>query len=216
MKKFFNMRIFTSHVLFLTVLLLLISGAVLFSFKFPGAAGPAMEFAGMGRKVWLDRHILFGVIFIMFSLCHLFIHNRAAFFSYMKKKGAGGWNRHKELIAATTLLLSFAVMFSWNGDRNVSAIMDDESARTLPAERNVEELSDHSGEKTAFLDMGYEAHHHGEERRSGSGWSRIASRQDENAGIDGSTNGSDRGSRNSGAPDDALHRSTRASCSSCH
>jgi hypothetical protein len=212
MKKIFNIRIFTSHILFLTVLFLLFSGAVLYSFKVPGDSGPAMEVAGLGRKGWLNRHILFGVIFILFSFFHLFFHNRTAFISYMKKKGSAGWNRHAELIAATTILL-FAAMVSLNGASTVSDIMDAErGGNVLPADRCVDDISVPSGERTALLDMGHHGHRHGSE----SGWPRIASRQDDNAAIDGSPNSSGSWSRNSGAPDDGLHRSTRASCTSCH
>lgn len=212
MKKEFNWRIFTSLGLFLSFLILFVSGVVLYVFPLISGSSAAGGFAGMTRKTWLNQHLVFGAVFAMFATYHLFVINREAFLSYIRKTTRDGIRRPAELLA--TILLTVLVAF---GTVRVSG----ESGAVRQPGWHKQDLPVDDDQETAFYE--HRRHHHdyddGDVNRPYS--QSLADRGDDTDGRYGSVpevgrsfNGSSSGYGQ--APDDDLHRRTTASCSSCH
>jgi hypothetical protein len=85
MKKVFNWRVLTCLGSFLSFIVLLVSGVILCFFPEGGSSGFIRHIGGLTKPAWLNRQIMFGIAFALFSIFHLFNINREAFFSYLKK-----------------------------------------------------------------------------------------------------------------------------------
>jgi hypothetical protein len=110
MKKSFSWRIFTSFGLFLSFFMILVSGVILYigpSGRGPGAAGWSM--IGLTKPEWQSQHIIFGFVFSLISLCHLFLINWKTFFSYLKTKTTEGLRSPAELLVILVFSLLFGI-----------------------------------------------------------------------------------------------------------
>ncbi len=106
MNRSFSWRSFTSFGLFLSFLMILVSGVILYIF--PGRApGFVWELCGLSKPAWQNQHIIFGFAFSILSLCHLFFINWKAFFSYLKSKAKAGLQSPGELLVILLLFLLF-------------------------------------------------------------------------------------------------------------
>ena len=106
MNRSFSWRSFTSFGLFLSFLMILVSGVILYIF--PGRTpGFVWELCGLSKPAWQNQHIIFGFVFSILSLCHLFFINWKAFFSYLKSKAKTGLQSPRELLVILVLSLLF-------------------------------------------------------------------------------------------------------------
>ena len=232
MNKSFSWRVFTSFGLFLSFFMLLISGVILYIF--PGRTpGFSWEIAGLTKPAWQNQHIIFGFAFSLLSLGHLFLINWHAFLSYLKTKTTQGMQRPAELV--TILILSLFVGFgTYFGIQPFSAILEfgKKISKSLdPKEKQVrkplvERLTLAELSQPSYLDKHHEALNEEMDEEhfttAGSSSSReVAFREEGNQSSPDSrsntiTEDNSRFMSDVQAPDDALHRRTRESCSSCH
>ena len=232
MKKSFSWRVFTSFGLFLSFFMLLVSGVILYIF--PGRSpGVVWLMAGLTKPAWQDQHIIFGFAFSLLSLGHLFLVNWHAFLSYLKKKTSQGIERPAELLIIITLSL-FVGFGTWFNIQPFSAILEfgkKISNSWAPKEKEtpkpfVERLT--LAELAEQPDM--EEHHDAVSQKTndedfdtaGSLSSREPRFREEEVESSPERRGNTFTEENSRpvsdgqAPDDALHRRTQKSCSSCH
>jgi hypothetical protein len=108
MKKKFYWRSYVSISLFLSFLVIAVSGVVLYLAP-PGRVARWISWIMMGfsRGQWEDLHTLFSYLFIVLGVLHLFLFNWNLFFSYLRSRITKKLNRKKEIIFA---LLTFAVI----------------------------------------------------------------------------------------------------------
>ncbi|NHQ60394.1 DUF4405 domain-containing protein [Chlorobium sp. BLA1] len=234
MNTFFSWRKFTSFGLFLSFLMILLSGVILYIF--PGSRGGMWEMGGLSKQAWQQQHTIFGFAFSLFSLCHLFLINWKAFFSYLKTKTASGFRRPTEMVMIVLLSL-FTGVGTLTGIQPFSGIIDLGNGISKSWDRNeAGAVAALSGERLSLAALsieqgtgdgmpehdGSDYHHH---RHAGaftsSGFREEAIPQDEINGGNGNPSGTraeNLPSRisSSGAPDDELHRQTTKSCSACH
>ena len=220
MKPAFNRRKATSFALLFSFLIMLSSGVMLWIFPRIASFGGAAEFGGFSRPVWLNQHIVFGILFALLSLYHLFGVNREPFFSYLKKSANNGGPRRPEFLATALATALIAVLTALHvpavsGNLRTS----DETASTFerrgnwnPADEQSEDFKEHS------------RHHHFHDDHDDFDGRRaspqIADRRDadgtsDEAGFSAEFRNASRMMSNE-APDDELHRRTTASCASCH
>ena len=211
MKKDFNWRLFTSFALFLSFWMLMVSGAILYLFPIVGSAGVGSGFVGLTRRAWLNQHLVFGTLFALLSGYHLFVVNREAFFSYLKRTIAKGSRRPVELLSTLVLTALVAagtlkVMPSFSSTRDAQ--------QGSPLHSEIQERDQASDDDEALLD--HHRHHQDDRDRyeSGSESPRLAYDRDY-ADARGDVVGNS-GGNYAEAPDDELHRRTTASCRSCH
>lgn len=123
MNNSFSWREFTSFGLFLTFLMLLVSGVILYIF--PSGRGPGFfwEMGGLTKPAWQNQHIIFGFAFSLLSLCHLFFINWKAFISYLKTKTSQGMKRPAELVTIV-VLSSFIGIGTYAGIQPFSGILE--------------------------------------------------------------------------------------------
>ncbi len=230
MKKSFSWRVFTSFGLFLSFFMLLVSGVILYIF--PGRTpGFIWEMGGLTKPAWQNQHIIFGFAFSLLSLGHLFLINWHAFLSYLKTKTTQGMERPAELL--TILMLSLVVGFgTFFNILPFSAILEfgkKISNSWTPKEKQapkpfVERLSlaelsqqEAPGERHGRFD--HDADEENFDTPSSS--KELAFNEEEMDAQPDTTNNTitEEQSRlisDVQPPDDALHRRTRQSCSSCH
>ena len=219
MKKSFSWRKATSFGLFLSFLILLISGVILSIFPGGIGSGSIPEFGGLTKPAWLNQHIVFGFAFTLLSLYHLFFINREPFLSYLKKKKTEGRQSRAELLT-TIMVTSFLAIGTCIHMQSFSTVLNTpkEIAGTLE-QKNVDgpALQDNT---TAYLER---SHRHGfdDHYDEGQASPRLASRWEESEETAGTRfnsgeDNNDTQPANNGAPDDDLHRRTKASCASCH
>ena len=110
MKKAFSWRVFISFGLFIAVLMMLVSGVILYISP-PGRVANWTDWRLMGltKRGWQHQHIIFGFAFLILSLFHLFVINWKAFFSYLKAKTTAGVKSPAELLAIVILSMLFGV-----------------------------------------------------------------------------------------------------------
>lgn len=109
MRKKFYWRSYVSFGLFLSFLVITISGIVLYVAP-PGRISrwTSWEMLWLNRGQWEDLHTLFSYLFIIFGIFHLFLFNWKLFFSYIKSRMSSGFNRKQEMVLA---LLTFLIVF---------------------------------------------------------------------------------------------------------
>ncbi len=105
MKKSFSWRVFTSFGLFIALLMMLVSGVILYISP-PGRVANWTDWRmiGLTKRGWQNQHIIFGFAFLILSVFHLFFINWKAFLSYLKSKTTEGLKSPGELF--TILMLS--------------------------------------------------------------------------------------------------------------
>jgi len=106
MKKSFSWRVFISFGLFIALLMMLVSGVILYISP-PGRVANWTDWRmiGLTKRGWQNQHIIFGFSFLILSLFHLFFINWKAFLSYLKSKTSEGLKSPGELL--TIIMLSF-------------------------------------------------------------------------------------------------------------
>jgi uncharacterized iron-regulated membrane protein len=210
MKPTFNRRKATSFGLLFSFLIMLASGLILWIFPRIASFGMVAEFGGLTKPAWLNQHIVFGILFALFSLYHLFGVNREPFFAYLKKSASNGLHRRPELLTtllATALIATVTAMHLQPVSNNVTpgnpiALADDRYGDDSDADS---ERSHH--------------HHADEEYDERNASSRVADRDTAEKNDAVQFSAEDRNSAqpaNNGAPNDELHRRTTKSCASCH
>lgn len=109
MKNRFYWRSYVSFGLFLSFLVITISGIVLYVAP-PGriARWTSWQMFWLDRGQWEDLHTLFSYLFIIFGVFHLFLFNWKLFFSYIKSRLSSGINRKREMVLA---LITFLIVF---------------------------------------------------------------------------------------------------------
>ena len=218
MKPAFNRRKATSFGLLFSFLIMLASGVILWIFPRLSSFSGAAEFGGLARPAWLNQHIVFGLLFALLSLYHLFGVNRELLFSYLKKSGSEKGARRPELLltALATLLIAMItalhlpqVSGSMTSGREMASVVDQNVDEGGAAYEQRAEVSEHAH------------HHHVDDEYDGRDASSQISDSRDGAGTSADARFSAE-SRNpgapssSGAPDDELHRRTTRSCASCH
>jgi len=110
MKKSFSWRAFISLGLFIALLMMLVSGVILYISP-PGRVANWTDWRmiGLTKRGWQNQHTIFGFAFIILSLFHLFLINWRAFLCYLKLKSSEGFKRPAELLAITVLSAVFGV-----------------------------------------------------------------------------------------------------------
>ena len=106
MKGSFSWRVFISFGLCIALVMMLLSGVILYISP-PGRVANWTDWRmiGLSKTGWQHQHIIFGFAFVLLSLFHLFFINWHAFFSYLKAKSAQGLKSPAELMAITILSL---------------------------------------------------------------------------------------------------------------
>lgn len=214
---------FTSFALFMSLIILLLSGVVLFIFPEGGNSGFIREFAGLTKPAWLKQHIIFSIAFVLFSFYHLFFINRAAFVSYLIKNSAPAGRSGRAELLATMALTVFIALGTSHSLQPFSGILDTPRNISFSTEGNQRSGFDAYRQRTAYLERN--RHQEFEDGNDGrEGWSHHRDRgflTEENAPVSGvavdySRNDTDGQTGLGPAPDDELHRRTKASCVSCH
>jgi hypothetical protein len=107
-KNPFNFKVFTSFLMSISFVVLLISGIVLFIAP-PGRVANWTNWTilGFSKTDWINFHLVFMLLFIVAGIFHLFWFNWKPFLSYLKSRSAAGLRFKKELIwcAALSLVL---------------------------------------------------------------------------------------------------------------
>jgi hypothetical protein len=221
MKNSFSFRKLTSFSLFLSLFMLLISGVILYIFPGASSSGLIGRLGGLTKPAWLNQHIIFGIVFALFSLYHLFFVNWNTFFSYLKKKTTEGRQSSAELLTTIMVILVIGIG-TYNFMPPFSGILS--SGKEISSSR---EGNDANTEGPVFHDKSTDVpqlsrHHDLEEDYDvRQGARHLAFRGEETeetakATLDSRTDNNVVQSGNEQAPDDDLHRRTTASCASCH
>lgn len=105
MKKNFFWKSFVSFALAWSILILLISGSVLFIAP-PGRVANWTTWTLMGftKANWQSIHTVFSYTFVILSIFHLFTLNWKVFWSYFVSKRIAGMSRPKEFIISIALI----------------------------------------------------------------------------------------------------------------
>ena len=108
MKKSFNWRVFISFGLFIALLMMLVSGVVLYISP-PGRVANWTDWRmiGLTKRGWQNQHIIFGFSFLILTIFHLFFINWKAFLSYLKSKSNEGLKNPGELFTIIVLSALF-------------------------------------------------------------------------------------------------------------
>jgi hypothetical protein len=219
MKKSFSRRKATSFGLFLSFVILLVSGAILYVFPGGNGSGLLSEFGGLTKPAWLNQHIVFGIAFTLLSLYHLLFINREPFLTYLKKKKNEGRQSQAELLT-TIVVTSLIAIGTYIHMQPFSALLNTgkEIAGT-PEQKNDDRTA---LQDNATADAERSRRHDFDDRYDDRQASpRLASRWEDSeettaARFNSGTDDNESQSANNGAPDDDLHRRTKASCASCH
>lgn len=125
MKGKFNWRVFISFGLTWSLLIILVSGIVLYIAPVGRYANWVnWKILGYTRDGWQSIHTIFSLTFVVLSVFHLFTVNWSAFGSYIKSKTSSGINKKKELAISIVLTIVFLLGTSY----------------TLPPFKNVSEF----------------------------------------------------------------------------
>lgn len=108
MNKKFSWRAFISFGLTYAILILLLSGIMLYVSP-PGRYAHWVNWTlwGFTKEGWQGIHIIFSFGFVLLSILHLVWINWKAFVSYIKSKKANGFNKKRELISSTLFIIVF-------------------------------------------------------------------------------------------------------------
>lgn len=211
MKPTFNRRKATSFELLFSLLIMLASGMILWIFPSIASFGPVAEFGGLTKPAWLNQHIVFGIIFALLSLYHLFGVNRESFFGYLKKSANEGHPRRPELL--TTLLATALIAIITAIHLNQPA-----SGNLIPSNQLASADEYYGDDWNADSERSH--HHHLDDEYDGRDESQQITERDTAGESDAAQfsaqERTDAQSASNDAPDDELHRRTTRSCASCH
>jgi hypothetical protein len=104
MKKSFSWRVFISFGLFIALVMMLVSGVILYLSP-PGRVANWTDWRmiGLTKRGWQNQHVIFGFSFLILSVFHLFFINWKAFLSYLKSKTSEGLKNPGELLTIVIL-----------------------------------------------------------------------------------------------------------------
>lgn len=105
MNRKFSWRAFISFGLTYMMLILLVSGFILYISP-PGRYAHWVTWSlwGMTKEEWQSIHTIFSFSFIILSIFHLFSANWRAFVYYIRAKSVSGFNKKFEFLFATLLI----------------------------------------------------------------------------------------------------------------
>lgn len=108
MKKKFSWRAFISFGLTYAIIIVLLSGIMLYVSP-PGRYAHWVNWTlwGFSKEGWQAIHTVFSLGFVILSIFHLLSVNWTVFVSYIKSKTGRGFNKKYELIISTLLVLVF-------------------------------------------------------------------------------------------------------------
>jgi len=110
MKKTVSWRVFTSFGLFIALVMMLVSGLILYISPHGRVANwTDWRMIGLTKRGWHNQHTIFGFAFIILSVFHLFVINWKAFLCYLKSKSGEGLKYPVELLAIVILALFFGI-----------------------------------------------------------------------------------------------------------
>lgn len=110
MKQKFSWRAFISFGLTYALIILLLSGIMLYvSPKGRYAHWVHWTFWGFTKEGWQAIHTIFSLGFVVLSIFHLFSINWTTFVCYLKSKSSNGFNKTREFIISTLLVGLFFV-----------------------------------------------------------------------------------------------------------
>lgn len=216
MKPVFNRRKATSFGLLFSFLIMLASGIILWIFPQLVGFSSIPELGGLTRPAWLKQHIVFGILFALLSLYHLFGVNRELFFSYLKKSASTEGTRRTELLTtllATALIAAVTALHipAFSGSLKTASTFERNGDDREAAYERSAEYTKHTHHHHDHAEYGNED--------GGSFSPQLADSRDEAMNDEARFTQeyrNDSQAMNNGAPDDELHRRTTASCASCH
>ena len=102
----FNYKVFTSLLMALAFLVMVVSGIILYISP-PGrvANWTNWNIWGLSKVQWTNFHLTFMVVFIISGVLHLFHFNWKLFWSYLKSKSQAGLRFKSEMLVAVILFL---------------------------------------------------------------------------------------------------------------
>ena len=108
MNRKFSWKAFISFGLAYLMLILLVSGFILYVSP-PGryAHWVTWKLWGMTKEEWQAVHTVFSLSFVILSVFHLFSANWKTFVYYIRTKAKSGFNKKSEFLFATLLILIF-------------------------------------------------------------------------------------------------------------
>ena len=122
MKNKFSWRAFISFALTYIMVILLLSGIMLYVSP-PGRYAHWVNWTlwGFSKEGWQGIHIIFSLGFILLSILHLLWINWKTFVSYLKSKSSSGFNKKRELITSTLLIfvLFFGTIYGMPPFKNI-------------------------------------------------------------------------------------------------
>lgn len=128
MKRKFSWRAFISFGLAYMMLILLVSGLILYVAP-PGRYSHWVNWTlwGISKEEWQAVHTVFSLSFIVLSIFHLFSANWRAFLYYFRAKREKGFNKKYEFLFSTLLIIVvlFGTFFSFPPFSNVMILGED-------------------------------------------------------------------------------------------
>jgi hypothetical protein len=108
MKNKFSWRAFISFGLTYAILIVLLSGIMLYVSP-PGRYAHWVNWTlwGFSKEGWQAIHTIFSLGFVILSVFHLLSINWKTFVSYLKSKASTGFNKKRELIISTLVVFVF-------------------------------------------------------------------------------------------------------------
>lgn len=108
MQNKFSWRAFISFALTYSLIILLISGLILYVSP-PGRYAHWVNWTLLGftKEGWQAIHTIFSLAFVVLSLFHLFSVNWKAFLSYLKSKTSKSTSKKRELVLSSLIVLIF-------------------------------------------------------------------------------------------------------------
>jgi len=108
--KPFSWRAFISLGLFVSFLMLIVSGIVLYLAP-PGrvANWTDWQLLGLSKQAWQNQHTIFSFTFALLSIFHLFSINWKAFWSYIAAKTHAGLGKPFEIFSILLLAMFFGI-----------------------------------------------------------------------------------------------------------
>lgn len=108
MNRKFSWKAFISFGLVYIMLILLVSGFILYVSP-PGryAHWVSWKLWGITKEEWQAIHTVFSLAFIILSIFHLFSANWRTFIYYIRSKASAGFNKKFEFLFATLLIVIF-------------------------------------------------------------------------------------------------------------
>jgi hypothetical protein len=202
-------------------MILLISGVILY--VYPGASGSGFvsEIGGLTKPAWLNQHIIFSLMFTLFALYHLFFINWTPFLSYLKTKKTEGFRLPVELLV-TVIVTSVVAIGTYAHIQPFSSVLSTGKEIGGSLQRHENEAPAISVNDNAAANVersyGHDLEEHDDDKHESVYLASRSQESEESAspGFNATADNSSSQSVNNGAPDDELHRRTKASCASCH